>query len=43
MTFTQGATPSGWFEGPSGDLARQKAEFGSSRIRRWFARDWTAT
>jgi sulfide:quinone oxidoreductase len=41
VTFTQGATPSGFFEGPSSDLANQKAEFGSSRVRRWFDRDWS--
>jgi sulfide:quinone oxidoreductase len=40
VTFIQGAAPTGTFDGPSGDLARQKAEFGSSRIRRWFGRDW---
>jgi NADH dehydrogenase FAD-containing subunit len=43
VTFTQGTAPSGWFDGPSGDLAGQKAEFGSSRARRWFGRDWQAT
>jgi sulfide:quinone oxidoreductase len=41
VTFTQGAAPSGFFEGPSSDLAAQKAEFGSSRVRRWFDRDWS--
>jgi sulfide:quinone oxidoreductase len=41
VTFTQGATPSGFFEGPSSDLADQKAEFGSSRVRRWFDREWS--
>jgi sulfide:quinone oxidoreductase len=41
VTFTQGVAPSGSFEGPSGDLATQKAEFGSSRVRRWFDRDWS--
>lgn len=40
VTFTPGVAPSGFFEGPSGELAGQKAEFGSSRIRRWFDRDW---
>jgi sulfide:quinone oxidoreductase len=29
--------------GPSAALAADKAEFGSSRIKRWFGRDWTAT
>ena len=26
---------------PSADLAAEKAEFGASRIRRWFGRDWS--
>jgi sulfide:quinone oxidoreductase len=29
--------------GPSAELVADKAEFGSSRIKRWFGRDWTAT
>jgi sulfide:quinone oxidoreductase len=29
--------------GPSAALAAHKAEFGSSRIKRWFGRDWTST
>ena len=41
VTFIQGSAPSGFLEGPSEDLARQKGEFGSSRIRRWFGRDWS--
>jgi sulfide:quinone oxidoreductase len=41
VTFAPGAAPSGYFEGPSSDLAHQKAEFGSSRVRRWFDRDWS--
>ena len=41
VTFTPGAAPSGFFEGPSGDLASQKADFGSSRVRRWFDREWS--
>jgi sulfide:quinone oxidoreductase len=28
--------------GPSAELAAEKAEFGSSRIKRWFGRDWHA-
>jgi sulfide:quinone oxidoreductase len=42
VTFRSGERPAGEFEGPSQDLAADKSEFGSSRIRRWFARDWTA-
>jgi sulfide:quinone oxidoreductase len=41
VTFTQGVAPSGFFEEPSSELAEQKAEFGSSRVRRWFDRDWS--
>ncbi|MGH2831379.1 MAG: NAD(P)/FAD-dependent oxidoreductase [Solirubrobacteraceae bacterium] len=29
--------------GPSEELAGEKAKFGSSRIKRWFGREWTAT
>ena len=41
VTFRSGERPSGNFEGPSHDYAADKSEFGSSRIRRWFARPWT--
>jgi sulfide:quinone oxidoreductase len=41
VTFVAGAAPHGTFEAPSEALAAQKAEFGSSRIRRWFDREWT--
>jgi sulfide:quinone oxidoreductase len=40
VTFPDGAAPSGSLEGPSVDLAAVKGEFGTSRIRRWFGRDW---
>jgi sulfide:quinone oxidoreductase len=42
VTFSPGLSPAGTFQGPSHDLASQKAEFGSSRIRHWFGRDWPA-
>lgn len=42
VTFAPGQAPSGNFEGPSEELAAVKGEFGTSRIRRWFGRDWTA-
>ena len=42
VTFRSGQTPTGEFDDPSELLAADKSEFGSSRIRRWFARDWTA-
>jgi sulfide:quinone oxidoreductase len=34
---------SGELLGPSEALAAEKAEFGSSRIKRWFGREWTST
>jgi sulfide:quinone oxidoreductase len=42
VTFQSGKTPAGRFEGPSDAYAADKSEFGSSRIRRWFAREWTS-
>ncbi len=41
VTFLAGQTPTGSYEAPSSGLADQKAEFGSTRIRRWFGRDWS--
>jgi sulfide:quinone oxidoreductase len=43
VTFLSGETPRGDMEGPSTRLAQDKATFGSSRIRRWFDRDWSTT
>ncbi len=37
-----GDQKSGELVGPSEELVAEKAEFGSSRIKRWFGRDWTA-
>ena len=42
VTFLPGQAPSGEFEEPSELLAADKAEFGTSRIRRWFGREWSA-
>lgn len=42
VTFRSGQRPNGRFEEPSGLLLADKAEFGTSRIRRWFGRDWTS-
>ncbi len=39
VTFL-GDVKRGELRGPSAQLAAEKAEFGSSRIRRWFGRDW---
>jgi sulfide:quinone oxidoreductase len=42
VTFLSGAAPVGDIDGPSLALAASKAEFGTSRIQRWFGRDWPA-
>jgi sulfide:quinone oxidoreductase len=39
--FRTGETPVGIFDAASAGYAAEKAEFGSSRIRRWFGRNWT--
>ncbi len=41
VTFSPGAAPSGSFQAPSGELAAQKSDFGSSRVGRWFDREWS--
>ena len=40
VTFLAGRPPVGTFDDASAALAAEKAEFGSSRVRRWFGRDW---
>jgi sulfide:quinone oxidoreductase len=40
VTFTSGQRPVGRLEGPSADLMRDKTEFGSSRVQKWFGRTW---
>jgi sulfide:quinone oxidoreductase len=40
VTFLSGQMPVGEFDGPSQALAAAKAEFGRSRIERWFGREW---
>jgi sulfide:quinone oxidoreductase len=42
VTFRSGERPHGQFDEPSELLLADKAEFGTSRVRRWFGRDWTA-
>ncbi len=42
VTFLSGQAPVGGLEGPSAALAADKAEFGSSRVRRWFDLSWPA-
>jgi sulfide:quinone oxidoreductase len=41
VTFRSGQRPSGQFDDPCALYAADKSEFGSSRIRRWFGREWT--
>ena len=40
VTFVSGQAPHGRLEGPSPALVADKAEFGSSRVQRWFGRTW---
>ena len=40
VTFLSGRPPTGGFEGPSEAIAADKVDFGTSRIRRWFGREW---
>jgi sulfide:quinone oxidoreductase len=40
VTFVSGQAPHGSLEGPSPALAADKADFGSSRVQRWFDRSW---
>jgi sulfide:quinone oxidoreductase len=42
VTFRSGERPSGQFDDPSVRYTADKAEFGSSRIRRWFGNDWVS-
>jgi sulfide:quinone oxidoreductase len=41
VTFLRGQAPVGGLEGPSAAIAGDKAEFGTSRVRRWFGREWS--
>lgn len=43
VTFVSGQPPRGTIDGPSEAIASDKGEFGSSRVRRWFGRTWSAT
>ena len=40
--FQKGVTPHGDLIGPSTELMTRKSDFGTSRIRRWFGREWYA-
>jgi sulfide:quinone oxidoreductase len=43
VTFRQGRPPTGRFDNASAAYQTDKSTFGTSRIRRWFARDWPTT
>jgi sulfide:quinone oxidoreductase len=43
VTFVSGHPPTGNFEAASDALVADKANFGSSRVQRWFDRPWTST
>ncbi len=40
VTFLSGQAPVGTFEPASTELAGQKTDFGATRVRRWFGREW---
>jgi sulfide:quinone oxidoreductase len=42
VSFLPGQAPTGDFDEACDALAADKAEFGTSRIKRWFGRDWSA-
>jgi sulfide:quinone oxidoreductase len=42
VSFLPGQAPTGDFDDACDALAADKAEFGSSRVKRWFGRDWSA-
>jgi sulfide:quinone oxidoreductase len=42
VTFLSGQAPVGELLGPSAELVADKAEFGTTRIQRWFGRTWPA-
>jgi sulfide:quinone oxidoreductase len=43
VDFLTGPKPTGTFQAQSAALVAEKKHFGSSRARRWFAREWSAT
>jgi len=42
VNFLGGPKPTGTYQPPSHALGEEKLEFGSSRIQRWFGREWSA-
>lgn len=41
VTFLSGQAPAGALQGPSIEFVGDKSEFGTSRIKRWFDREWS--
>jgi sulfide:quinone oxidoreductase len=42
VTFRSGERPNGHFDEPSELMSADKSEFGTSRVRRWFGREWAS-
>ena len=42
VNFLSGPKPTGTFQEPSETLAAEKVHFGSSRVQRWFGREWSS-
>jgi sulfide:quinone oxidoreductase len=42
VNFPSGPKPTGTYRAPTDALVAEKEQFGSSRVRRWFGRDWRA-
>jgi sulfide:quinone oxidoreductase len=40
VTFLSGHDPTGRFDAPSLEHTADKSDFGTTRVRRWFGRDW---
>jgi len=43
VDFLSGPKPNGIFHAPSASLFDEKKHFGSSRVQRWFGREWSTT
>jgi sulfide:quinone oxidoreductase len=42
VNFLGGPKPTGTFQAPSDALVEEKVHFGSSRVKQWFGREWSA-
>ena len=42
VNFLSGPEPSGTFQAQSAALVAEKVHLGSSRVQRWFGREWSA-